>query len=88
MLKLNLLMCVTVFVRGDLIGVAGITIYINGLGNITNQVYQALSSRTTGYSPVAPDIALNATNCSVVVSNHLKYNVAIGVRFYTFSLVI
>ncbi|KAG0614684.1 hypothetical protein M758_6G195700 [Ceratodon purpureus] len=59
-------LCKPVFVRGDLIGVAGITIYINGLGNITNQVYQALSSRTTGYSPVAPDIALNATNCSVV----------------------
>ncbi|KAG0570569.1 hypothetical protein KC19_6G171200 [Ceratodon purpureus] len=55
-----------VFVEGALIGVAGITIYIEALGRITDQVKQALGSRMTGYSLAAPDVVLNAANCSLV----------------------
>ncbi|KAG0589026.1 hypothetical protein KC19_2G286600 [Ceratodon purpureus] len=54
---------------GDLIGVAGITIYIEVLGNLTDAVTQALRSRITASAynaSTATQVILTAANCSIV----------------------
>lgn len=71
MLTLNLHVRVA-FYQGELIGVAGITIYIDLLGPLTDAVNVALGNRVTGYS-VNLDVNgyVNLT-CSVTVSDHLQ----------------
>lgn len=67
-----LCVCAAFSAAGNLIGVAGLTIYIELLGNLTNPVKNALVSRVTGYSAPTVPIVLTAANCSVVVSDHLE----------------
>lgn len=52
--------------EGDLIGVAGMSLYLDLMGNLTNPVKNALLSRVTGYSAPTQPIILTAANCTVV----------------------
>jgi len=65
-------LCTAFTPEGDLIGVAGITLYLELMGNLTNPVKNALQSRVTGYSAPTKPIILTAANCTVVVIDHLK----------------
>ncbi|KAG0570591.1 hypothetical protein KC19_6G173300 [Ceratodon purpureus] len=51
---------------GELIGVAGITLYLDSLGNTTDQVLQVLQNKTTGNSLPGSPIVLTAANCTIV----------------------
>jgi hypothetical protein len=54
---------------GQLLGVAGIDVYIDELGNLTDLVTNALQNRSNEGS-IYPTVAtLNQLNCSVAVSN-------------------
>jgi hypothetical protein len=54
---------------GQLLGVAGIDVYIDELGNLTDLVTNALQNRSNEGS-IYPTVAtLNQLDCSVAVSN-------------------
>jgi hypothetical protein len=54
---------------GQLLGVAGIDVYIDELGNLTNLVTNALQNRSNEGSIYHTVATLNQLNCSVAVSN-------------------
>jgi hypothetical protein len=54
---------------GQLLGVAGIDVYIDELGNLTDLVKYALPNQTNEGSTYPTIATLNQLNCSVAVSN-------------------
>ncbi|KAG0589022.1 hypothetical protein KC19_2G286500 [Ceratodon purpureus] len=55
-----------VFFGDNLIGVAGVTIYIQLLGSLANAVNQALQSKIVDYSVPTALVLLTAANCSIM----------------------